>query len=44
MDKKDKDILHECQDVDKNGKISQEDFKSLFNYLKEGSGPGGGFE
>lgn len=36
MDKKDKEILRECLDVDKDGKISLDDFRALFNYLKEG--------
>ena len=41
MDKKDKEILRECLDVDGDKKISLDDFKALFNYLKEGSGPAG---
>lgn len=35
IDKKDKEILMECLDIDKDGKISFEDFKNLFVYFNE---------
>ena len=33
LDKKDTDILYECLDINKDGKITIDDFRELFDYL-----------
>jgi Ca2+-binding EF-hand superfamily protein len=38
IDRKDKEILMECLDIDKDGKITYEDFKNLFVYFNEMQG------
>ncbi len=35
LDKKDKEILKECLDVDRDGRITEKDFKEIVNYINK---------
>ncbi|EGR31937.1 hypothetical protein IMG5_099650 [Ichthyophthirius multifiliis] len=35
LDKKDKEILKECLDVDKDGRITEKDFKEIIDYINK---------
>ena len=35
LEKKDIEILNECLDIDRDGKITSKDFKAIFNYISK---------